>query len=221
MALSEEQKRSLIADIPGFISSKAQPGFARYAEKVLLAPADNNSTYSDENRIAARMLQQEVIASTAAQLSMSMSMSRSDTGSDDSNSVDNRHNNSSGSGRLVVLWLDKRDAIFGLGVQERVRRNLQARLQQQPANTYSPEVYSVLLNPTARDSLSDTVQLRLCLAYTPTLQQASGEQQRPLVDFIWFGPFSPPASRLLPRVKNPISREGDKPPGESSILRAF
>lgn len=43
--------------------------------------------------------------------------------------------------------------------------------------------------------------------------------QRPLADVLWFSEHPP--VKLLCRVKNPISREGDKPAGESSILGAF
>lgn len=78
-------------------------------------------------------------------------------------------------------------------------------------------VISVLLNPTADDSLSDTVQLSLCLGYGQNVL----EQSRPLADYLWYSAENRPPLKLLPRVKNPISREGDKPAGESSIIGAF
>ena len=72
----------------------------------------------------------------------------------------------------------------------------------------------MLLNPTAADSLSPTVQLQLVLAYGPFLKD-----QRLLADFLWFS-RSPPV-KILTRPKNPINNEGEKPPGESSIIGAF
>lgn len=76
------------------------------------------------------------------------------------------------------------------------------------------KIVSVLLNPTAQDSLSPTVQLQLCLAYGPFLKD-----QKPLADFLWFS--TSPIVKILTRPKNPISAEGEKPPGESSIIGAF
>jgi hypothetical protein len=75
-------------------------------------------------------------------------------------------------------------------------------------------VVSVLLNPTALDSLSPTAQLRLALAYGPFLPK-----QRTLADYLWFAQ-SPPV-RVLTHCKNAVSREGAKPAGEFSILGAF
>ena len=76
------------------------------------------------------------------------------------------------------------------------------------------KVLSVLLNPTAQDSLSQTVQLQLCLAYGPFLKD-----QKPLADFLWFTD-SPPV-KILTRPKNAINAEGEKPAGESSSIGAF
>ena len=78
----------------------------------------------------------------------------------------------------------------------------------------APEVYSVLLNPTAADSFSLIFQLLLVLGYGPYLKD-----QRPLADFLWYS--RSPAVKLLTRMKNPIHREGGKPDGEWSILGVF
>ena len=57
-------------------------------------------------------------------------------------------------------------------------------------------------------------QLRLSLAYGKFLPE-----QRMLADFVWFS--KEPPLKLLTRPKNPINKEGDKPPGESSVIGAF
>ena len=79
---------------------------------------------------------------------------------------------------------------------------------------FSREILSVLLNPSAADSLAVTAQLQLALAYGNSLPT-----QRPLADFLWYSSY--PSVKLLTRPKNAISREGDKPPGESSVIGAF
>jgi hypothetical protein len=43
--------------------------------------------------------------------------------------------------------------------------------------------------------------------------------QRPFANFIWFD--ESPRVKLLTRPKNPISKEGEKPPGEGSVLGVF
>jgi hypothetical protein len=76
------------------------------------------------------------------------------------------------------------------------------------------DVMTVLMNPMPKDSLSATAQLRLTLNYGPYL-----DESRPLANYIWYTDFPP--IKILTRMKNPINREGQKPPGEASIIGAF
>jgi hypothetical protein len=146
---------------------------------------------------------------------------------------------------LLVVLANENRVKFGYGLQERTERCLravkfikdgEAQADTTPAAPSASDaskeekekekekekslsdgcmVYSCLLNPTSLDSLSQTAQLRLTLSYGPALADS-----KPLADFVWFGPAYPPL-RVLVRTKNAISREGEKPAGESSIIGAF
>lgn len=124
-------------------------------------------------------------------------------------------------GPLVVVT-DLSRIRFGYGLVERVKRLLLLPTTTTSSETTaivtavpdSADVVSVLLNPTADDSLSLSNQLRLSLGYGVFLPAS-----RPLADYVWF--TSSPPSRVITKAKNPISREGDRPAGESSVLGAF
>lgn len=76
------------------------------------------------------------------------------------------------------------------------------------------DIYSVLLNPTAIDSHTRLPSLRLGLAMDDDFVN-----DRTISDFLWFSDW--PAVKLLTRPQNPISREGEKPDGQTSILGVF
>ena len=211
--LTPEQKQLMVPDAQGFVEAVRAPGFRRYAEAVL--PAEEEPGRS---RFSCSIVRQEAVASKIARLVVG-------------GAAGGRRQ----CRRQVVAVLNATDIVFGYGVPERTKRNLRffTTAAASPTNTeedknrvQAPQfdrqsqldkvgaVYSVLLNPTAADSYSDTQQLRLALAYGSFLPS-----QRPLADFVWFS--TAPPTRLLTRAKNPISKEGDKPAGESSILGAF
>lgn len=218
-ALSDEARLALVPDLDGFVQSVAGDGFKRYTDNVLadgfdkfVAMQNDTSTSTTriigskkspvtvENYISGRILRDEVMAVQAAKW-----IAEQDKPS------------------VLVTLLDEAQTKFGFGVQERVARNL-ARVRQSTngvelseatkKDKVSGEILSVLLNPTAADTLSMTAQMRLCLAYGQFLKF-----QRPLANFLWFSKYPP--LKLLIRTKNPINAEGEKPPGESSILKAF
>ena len=180
-------------------------GFKRYSDSVITSrfEQDNSSSSSRrftsvENYFSYRILQQEYTATLVARRFADADAANKEL--------------------LVVLLAPESDIKFGLGVEERVKRSVNRVRAAAPSsnnNNNNAKVYSVLLNPSAMDSLSDTAQLRLVLAYGPALLR----YQRPLADFLWYSEYPP--VRLLTRTKNPIDREGDKPAGESSILGAF
>ena len=118
---------------------------------------------------------------------------------------------------MVVLAVVNRSR-FGCGLSQRIQRNLDLVRNQVNIGTATATgmktVYTALLNPTMEDSLAVTSQLQLILGYGPDLQDSEV-----IADYLWFD--SSPPSKLLPRVKNPINREGDRPPGESSVIGAF
>lgn len=80
-----------------------------------------------------------------------------------------------GSGTVLVVLAGSSDVVFGYGLQERMKRNLNF-LRGKGKSAVSEErgkggdsVLSVLLNPITQDSLafSGNVQLRLALSYGP------------------------------------------------------
>ena len=80
-----------------------------------------------------------------------------------------------GSGTVLVVLAASSDVVFGYGLQERMKRNLNF-LRGKGKSAVSEErgkggdsVLSVLLNPITQDSLafSGNVQLRLALSYGP------------------------------------------------------
>ena len=194
--LPDEVRERYVPDPAAFVAAVKNEGFPRYAEQVIVfdrsmtkidASSKETAEVSRSRLIAKNMLVDEAIANILARERQQ-------------------------SGNVVISILDSKKVKFGYGVEERLKR----RFTDTPAaapNT-AAEVYSVLLNPTAADSLSDTFQLRLSLAYGSELPF-----QKPLADYLWFSD-SPP-SKILTRPKNAISKEGDQPEGESSIIGAF
>ena len=222
--LSELEKQIYVPDTDGFVASVKGPGFQRYTEKVILPSyqfhAENKllgDNPTPEKFFSSRILWDEGMASSA---------------------VTYLTDKPAKTMMVVLTGLDH--VKFGYGIRERALRGLKnfrdkkyaaslaayeslvaaasgdaKKKPQKPADiTKDVKVLSVLLNPTAQDSLSPTVQLQLCLAYGPFLKD-----QKPLADFLWFTD-SPPV-KILTRPKNPINNEGEKPAGESSIIGAF
>jgi hypothetical protein len=190
-ALSEEEKSKYIADPEGFISLVRDPGFTTYTDKVIITGFNAaiqsgaiSTSVTAESYFASRIFDDEALACSIAQKSLF--------------------------DETMVVLLSSEAVKFGFGVEERLRRNLQQRKNLDE----KVDVVSVLLNPTAEDSLSSTVQLQLALGYGPYLKD-----QKPLAEYLWFSNFPP--VKILTRTKNPISAEGEKPPGESSIIGAF
>jgi len=210
--LTEADRDTYVPDPLGFVGSVKGDGFQRYTERVILPTYDPTlgKNLSPEKFFAARIFTDEAVAAAAAAYV-------------------------AGNPKTCLVVLAGEDRVkFGYGIRERTVRELRrlrggpspspavaaaaaAAEGAAPAASAAPPpatVLSVLLNPTAADSLSPTVQLQLVLAYGPFLKD-----QRLLADFLWFS-RSPPV-KILTRPKNPINNEGEKPPGESSIIGAF
>jgi hypothetical protein len=201
--LTDEDRGTYVPDPAGFVDSVKGDGFQRYTDKVILPMYNfyltNNllgKNPSPEKFFASRIFNDEAIATAAA------------------NYVARQQNG------IMVVLAGVEKVKFGYGLRERAGRSLR-RLREgaaaaagDDASKVTSTVLSVLLNPSAQDSMSPTVQLQLVLAYGPFLKD-----QRPLADFLWFSK-SPPV-KILTRPKNAINNEGDKPPGESSIIGAF
>lgn len=211
--LSDDDRAKYIVDGQGFVDFVRLPGFKRYTDRVILPSYEfyaANKLLGDnpspEKFFASRIFKDEAIAGKAAM-----------------------YINANPDSMMVAL-MDKEHTKFGYGVQERLKYRLASLRGVSPPSAEDlavppsrrilssigngRDVLSVLLNPTARDSTSETAQLTLSLAYGQFL-----DESRPLADYIWFSTF--PESKLLTRPKNPVNNEGEKPPGESSIIGAF
>lgn len=210
--LTADDRAKYIGNSDDFVGFVRSPGFERYTDRVVLPAyefyAANKllgGSPSPEKFFSSRILKHEAIATrTAAYVA--------------------EH-----PGSTMLAVVANENVKFGYGVQERVKRGL-TRLRNivvaEDAKIVPPskslvasigsgkDVLSVLLNPTARDSTSETTQLALTLGYGLFLPES-----RPLADYLWFSEY--PELKLLTRPKNAINAEGEKPPGESSILGAF
>jgi len=189
-SLSDSERERYVSDTNGFVTSVTNKGFKRYADAVI---ADNyakkgagDASLSSEKFFALQILQNEGTATTLS-----------------------RYAGEHAKEDLVVLVTDLARLRFGFGVQDRTKALLKKTIVEG-----SEEVLSILVNPSASETLSQSSQLRLSLAYGKFLPE-----QRMLADFVWFS--KEPPLKLLTRPKNPINKEGDKPPGESSVIGAF
>lgn len=197
--LTDEDRSLYVPDPQDFVASVTSKGFKRYADNVIVdnykragqrlvkEEKSDKDMPSSEKFFASQILENEGTAATLA---------KSAAGSRD---------------RIVVLVADSTRVKFGYGVKERSQKLLRV-VSGEDGGT--DDVMSVLIDPTPEDTLSETAQLRLTLAYGSFL-----DDQRPLADFIWFS--EEPPLRVLTRTKNPIGKEGDKPAGESSVIGAF
>ena len=201
--LSDAEKSDAITDPQAFVNFVKNPGFTRYTEKII-SPAYQKlksrgilgEKVTQESYFGYRIYEDEAISTMIANYA-----SRDTT--------------------FVALVGNGRTK-FGYGIQERTLRILSAKYGLGTTSTSSNggdssdkvDVVSMLLNPSATDSESPTVQLLLTLGYGPLLKE-----QRPLSNYLWFS-NSPPI-KILTRPKNPISAEDEKPAGESSIIGAF
>lgn len=211
--LSDDDRNKYILDGQGFVDFVRLPGFKRYTDRVILPSYDfyaSNKLLGDnpspEKFFASRIFKDEAIAGKAAQYI------------------------AANSNTMMVALVAMEHAKFGFGAQERLKYRLASLRGTSPPSAEDlavppsrrilstigngRDVLSVLLNPSARDSSSETAQLTLSLAYGQFL-----DESRPLADYIWFSNY--PESKLLTRPKNAVNNEGEKPPGESSIIGAF
>lgn len=150
---------------------------------------------------------------------------------------------------LVVAILPLDDVEFGYGVRLRVLHKVLGG-DIAGGEIGAGGVYSMIANPTATDTFSQLVGLKLSLYFHHDLFYAEekaaeaaktsttqGDLQIPgpevlasfgigedsnsnrLADYIYF--TQSPSIKLLTHLKNPIDREGSKPPGEDSVLGVF
>uniref|UniRef100_A0A6U4EE27 Haem-binding uptake Tiki superfamily ChaN domain-containing protein n=1 Tax=Phaeomonas parva TaxID=124430 RepID=A0A6U4EE27_9STRA len=169
--MSAEDRQYYVPDADAFLSTIRVKGFQRYAQNVILG-AD---APQGKNAFAVAILRHEAMASGAARYL--------------------RKGITEGVRRQAILVADTRDVIYYFGAQMRLQRLApQPETRAEGAAPAEFKVRSILLNPTASDSLSELPELRLALGITPK----SVKEAYPLADLICFS--GSPAVSLLTRM---------------------
>jgi Haem-binding uptake, Tiki superfamily, ChaN len=187
-AVNPTSRARYVVDPEGFISTTNDPFFKLYTDRSLLKDrlflkTDADETVSEGNYFAERILAHEAAATLISQYALGR-----------------------GNDCLVAVLAPINDLRYMGGINGRIPRIFQF-LQNAP-NSLTAEVSSsiafapvtmndvttILLNPTALDTLSRTVRLRLEIGTGPdTLAY-----QTKIADYLWFD--SSPPVKLLPRV---------------------
>lgn len=167
-ALSKEERAAFVPDANLFLSMIKRPGYNRYAQSVILSGRDQG-----DNAFARAIVRHEAAAAAAARW---------------------LRDESASSPRRIALLCGEEDVKFGFGVAARLERLAPPSAAEERAF----DVRTVLLNPTAADSMSPTPNLRLALGVSPrTLSESY-----PIANVIAFSE-SPPVN-LLTRLQEPI-----------------
>lgn len=189
-ALAPADRARYVADPPGFIAATSDPIFQLYADRSLLkdAPPNDDNNSNANNFFAERILVHEAGATAVAKYALAHP------------------------GCVVAVVAPVNDLRYMGGTNGRIPRVYTALLQQQQQAARDPpggaatappppgapltarDVTTILLNPTAADSLSRTVRLRLEIGTGPD----SLPYQTKIADYLWFS--ASPAVSLLPRV---------------------
>jgi hypothetical protein len=167
-----DRRKSYVIDAEGFISMSADPKFRMYTERSLLkdfTPVNSNDKPGDF--FAERILVHETAATVAA----TYAVQRPDS--------------------LVVVVAPTPDLRFLLGINGRIPR-LCKFLDPSNSKVTDDAVTTVLLNPTAKETLSKSRYLRLEVGTGPE----SLDFQAKVSDYLWFS--SSPKVNLIPRLMN-------------------
>lgn len=195
------RRSQYVVDAPGFIALPQDPRFKLYADRSLAkdflpstssssSSGDSSSSSSFANFFSERILAHEAGATAVAQYAIRQ-----------------------GPGTLVVLLAPIADLRFLGGINGRIPRVCQAiktRQQEQQRSQRNEEtkepsttvvtdanaITTILLNPTAADTLSKTRQLRLEIGTAPETL----DYQTKIADYLWFD--ESPKVNLIPRLMN-------------------
>ncbi|CAM9847076.1 unnamed protein product [Ascophyllum nodosum] len=177
-SLREEDRNSFVADFKGFVSYVRDKGFQAYADKLIFPSYERlmdegllgDTPPTRPNFFSARILVDEALASRAVEW------------------VTSKANQN-----RPLLVLQREDRVkFGFGASGRAARIAESFGGKMPTRT-------VLVNPTAIDSLSDNRSLRLALEYADDLYAG-----KPLANYLWF--TKSPKVSLIPRMLNPENK---------------
>lgn len=170
--VNTERRGSYVVDPDGFIGLTQDPRFKMYVDRSLLKdfiPRDNKETAG--NFYAQRILVHEAGATAVSRYASE----RPDS--------------------LVVVMAPVSDVRFLNGFNGRIPRVF-GKLRPDDSKVTEKSVTTVLLNPTALDTLSKSNYLRLEIGTSPEVL----DYQTKIADYLWFS--SSPKVNLIPRLMN-------------------
>jgi hypothetical protein len=225
-AITDEEKERFVLDVTGYAAGLSSPTSTRYANRVI--PERLTELNRHESQWSSSTGQQPSGSYQARDVYAAMTLRDEACASLVARRRQRSGEKAGGRPGPMVLLTTVNRARFGCGLSDRVQRNLEfvrstrtgagagagTGAGASSSGSSAKSTYTVLLNPTTSDSLASTSQMQLILGYGSDLAD-----NNVIADYLWFSK-APPA-KLLPRVKNAVNREGDRPPGESSVIGAF
>ena len=183
-AVGADRRSVYVVDPNGFIQMTADPAFKMYTDRSLLKQdaeqqferkTDKGGSINTGNLFATDILIHEAAATKAAQYAAGHPQS------------------------LVIIVAPMADVRYQLGMNGRIPRIYNTLVQQssstEPTMT-TDRVTTILLNPTASDTLSKSKRLRLEVGTGPETL----DYQQKLADYLWFS--ESPKVNLIPRLMN-------------------
>eukprot|EP00977_Amphora_coffeiformis_P013395 scaffold3502_cov183-Amphora_coffeaeformis.AAC.2 len=170
--VDSERRSSYVVDPEGFIGLTQDPRFKMYTDRSLLkdfSPRSDKETAG--NFYAERILVHEAGATAAAKYAST----RPDS--------------------LVVMMSPVNDVRFLNGINGRIPRVF-SKLRPEDGKVSEDYVTTILLNPTARDTLSKSNYIRLEIGTSPDIL----DYQTKVADYLWFS--SSPKVNQIPRLVN-------------------
>jgi hypothetical protein len=164
--VNTERRAAYVVDTQGFIDMTGEPVFKMYTDRSLMKDFDGKGNQS--NYFSERILVHE----TAATIAAKYAMQRPEL--------------------LVILVAPTRDLRYMNGINGRIPRI--CSLLNKDSKVNNNLVTTILLNPTAEDTLSLTKHLRLEIGTGPE----TIDLQQKIADYLWFS--SSPKVNLIPRL---------------------
>ena len=170
--VDSERRSSYVVDPEGFIGLTQDPRFKMYTDRSLLKDfSPRNDKETTGNFYAERILVHEAGATAAAKYASS----RPDS--------------------LVVMVAPVSDVRFLNGINGRIPRVF-SKLRPDDGKVTADSVTTILLNPTARDTLSKSNYIRLEIGTAPEML----DYQSKVADYLWFS--SSPKVNQISRLMN-------------------
>jgi len=171
------RRAQYVVDTQGFIDMVQNPKFQLYTDKSMMKDYTSNDDISPGDFFAERILYDEAVATAASNWAL----------------LTNSRNNNKNS-LMIVLSAIEGVRFFG-GANGRIRR-VSSFLSPDSAPVEEEAITTILLNPTAQKTLSQSNYLRTVIGTTPE----SRPYQTKIADYLWF--TSMPKVNMLPRMMN-------------------